>query len=418
MKQEERMGFEKWLNAAGLGAMLGMSAPAWADDVPLYHDKGFWAQQFQAVGDAAKEKTGIRIVQTSYAPPEQYKAFIQSKIASHSPPDFFTWWTGQTFKELVATGAIAPLDDVWEQMVSSGQYEKSTQDLFKVDGKTYAVPLSVSRWVVLYNKKMFADNGLSEPKSWDDLMAAAAKLKAAGITPFEATVQEGWRGFIWFEELMIRTDPQAYQGLHDGSVPYDGPAVQKVFQLWSELYAKGYLSDPRSNEEAQDFARGKAAMYLIGEWAEGIVENAGLKADSGFGAFIMPNVDSKLPSSVIIEAGPIVVSTAGKQKKDVMAALNFWTSVDGANVWAKASGNYEGNNKANPPNPTVAKISADIKANNTVTRERWWEAVPPDLQGELVAELNGFLVNPTTANAKAIMGRMQSLNADYWASKK
>jgi multiple sugar transport system substrate-binding protein len=418
MKQEERMGFEKWLKAAGLGAMLGMSAPAWADDVPLYHDKGFWAQQFQAVGDAAKEKTGIRIVQTSYAPPEQYKAFIQSKIASHSPPDFFTWWTGQTFKELVATGAIAPLDDVWEQMVSSGQYEKSTQDLFKVDDKTYAVPLSVSRWVVLYNKKMFADNGLSEPKNWDDLMAAAAKLKAAGITPFEATVQEGWRGFIWFEELMIRTDPQAYQGLHDGSVPYDGPAVQKVFQLWSDLYAKGYLSDPRSNEEAQDFARGKAAMYLIGEWAEGIVENAGLKADSGFGAFIMPNVDSKLSSSVIIEAGPIVVSTAGKQKKDVMAALNFWTSVDGANVWAKASGNYEGNNKANPPNPTVAKISADIKANNTVTRERWWEAVPPDLQGELVAELNGFLVNPTTANAKAIMGRMQSLNADYWASKK
>jgi multiple sugar transport system substrate-binding protein len=412
------MNFGKRLKAAGMGAMLAISAPAWADDVPLYHDKGFWAGQFQAVGDAAKEKTGVRIVQTSYAPPEQYKAFIQSKIASGSAPDFFTWWTGQTFKELVGTGAIAPLDDVWEQMVSSGQYEKSTQDLFKVDGKTYAVPLSVSRWVVLYNKKMFADNGLSEPKTWDDLMAAAAKLKAAGITPFEATVQEGWRGFIWFEELMIRTDPAAYKGLHDGSVPYDSPAVQKAFQLWSDMYAKGYFTDPRSNEEAQDFARGKSAMYLIGEWAEGIVENAGLKADSGFGAFVMPNVDPKLPSSVIVEAGPIVVSTAGKQKKDVMTALNFWTSVDGANVWAKASGNFEGNIKANPPNPTVAKITADIKANDTVALERWWEAVPPDLQGELVAELNGFLVDPTMDKAKAIMGRMQSLNADYWASKR
>ena len=412
------MSVRKWLKATGLGAMLALPSPAWADDVPLYHDKGFWAQQFQGVGDAAKEMTGVRIVQTSYAPPEQYKAFIQSKIAVHSPPDLFTWWTGRTFRELVATGEIAPLDDVWAQMVSSGQYERATQDLFKVDGKTYAVPLSVSRWVVLYNKKMFADNGLSEPKSWDDLMAAAAKLKAAGVTPFEATVQEGWRGFIWFEELMIRTDPQAYKGLHDGSVPYDGPAVQRVFQVWADLYAKGYFTDPRSNEEPQDFARGKAAMYLIGEWAEGIVDNAGLKADSGFGAFIMPNVDPKAPSSVIVEAGPIVVSTAGKQKKDVMTALNFWTSVDGANVWAKTSGNYEGNVKANPPNPTVAKISADMKANNTVAMERWWEAVPPDLQGELVAELNGFLVNPTMANAKAVMGRMQSLNADYWASKK
>ena len=159
-------------------------------------------------------------------------------------------------------------------------------------------------------------------------------------------------------------------------------------------------------------------MYLIGEWAEGIVASAGLKPDRDFGAFIMPNVDPKLPSAVIVEAGPIVVSTAGKQKKDVMAALNFWTSVDGASVWANASGNYEGNVKATPPNPTVPKITGDMKANNTVAIERWWEAVPPDLQGELVAELNGFLVNPTMANAKAIMGRMQSLNADYWSSKK
>ena len=58
-----------------------------------------------------------------------------------------------------------------------------------------------------------------------------------------------------------------------------------------------------------------------------------------------------------------------------------------------------------------------MKAGNAVLMERWWEAVPPDLQGELVAELNGFLVNPTMDNAKAIMGRMQALNADYWASK-
>lgn len=411
------MNYTGWLKAAIVGGVLASAAPALADDVPLYHDKGFWSQQLQQVGDAAKQKTGIRIVQTSYAPPEQYKAFIQSSIASGSPPDFFTWWTGQTFKELVDTGKIAPLDDVWDKLIASGEYDATTRDLFKVDGKTYAVPLSVSRWVVLYNKKMFADNGISEPKTWDDLMAATDKLKAAGITPFDATVQEGWRGFIWFEELMIRTDPAAYKGLHDGSVPYDGPAVQKAFQLWADLYAKGYFTDPRSNEEAQDFARGKAAMYLTGEWAEGIVETAGLKADSGFGAFIMPNVDSKLPSSIIVEAGPVVVSTAGKEKKDVMTAVNFWASTDGANAWAKASGNFMGNVKADAPNPTVAKISADMAASKSLVLERWWEAVPPDLQGELVAELNGFLLNPTMDNAKQIMGRMQALNADYWASK-
>ena len=62
------MNYATWLKAAVAGAAIALSTPVRADDVPLYHDKGFWAQQFQAVGDAAKEKTGVRIVQTSYAP--------------------------------------------------------------------------------------------------------------------------------------------------------------------------------------------------------------------------------------------------------------------------------------------------------------------------------------------------------------
>ena len=52
-----------WLTGAAAGAMLALGVgTALADDVPLYHDKGFWSKQFQDVGDAAKEKTGVRIV--------------------------------------------------------------------------------------------------------------------------------------------------------------------------------------------------------------------------------------------------------------------------------------------------------------------------------------------------------------------
>ena len=64
----------------------------------------------------------------------------------------------------------------------------------------------------------------------------------------------------------------------------------------------------------------------------------------------------------------------------------------------------------------MAKISADMASNKTVLMERWWEAVPPDLQGEMVAELNGFILNPAMDNAGKVMGRMQALNAEYWKS--
>ena len=399
--------------AAGLAGGVAASA---ADSVELYHDKNFWSDQLQAVGDLAGQKTGVRIVQHAYSPPEQYKAFIQSSIASGSTPDLFTWWSGKTFEDLVATGQLAPMDDVWATMLSSGAYTEDSAAPFKIDGKIWAVPLHINRWVIFYNKKMFKDAAVTVPTTWADFIADCDKLKAAGKTPIVATTQDGWRGFIWFEELLIRTDPKAYLGLHTGTVPYDGPAVRKVFQIWSDMYAKGYFSDPRSNEEVNDFARGKGAMNLMGEWAVGLIQNAGLKLGDDFGAFILPNVDASVPAGIVFEASPLIVSKAGKQKKDVMTAVNFWVSAEGASKWGEVSGNDVGNHKATPPNAIVSQITHTLQETKAATYLRWWESVPADIQGELVAEMNGFMLDPTMKNADVVMAKMQAINKEYWDS--
>ncbi len=407
------MNIRTFLMGAVAGSVLA-GAAAMADEVQLFHDKGFWSQQLQTVGKASEAATGVLIKETPYATAEQYKAFIQASVASGEAPNLFTWWTGTTFKELVATGQIAPLSDLWAKMEGSGEYSASAKELFLVDGVPYAVPMVLARWVVLYDKKVFADLGLSEPKTWADLTAAAEKIKAAGKTPFVATVQEGWRGFIWFQELLLRMHPEAYDGLNDGSVAYDSDAVRDVFTAWSDMYAKGWFSDPRSTEEVNDFARGAGAMYLIGEWAYGLVTKAGMKPDD-IGVFIMPNEVAGADSAVIVEGAPIVVSTQGAKDPATMKALDYWVSVDGANAWGAASGNYIGNDKANPPNATVAKVNADIKATDAKPYLRWWEAVPPELQGELVAQMNRFMLDPTMATAEDVMAKMQTLNAAYWA---
>lgn len=402
------------LTGVALAALL--AAPAMAQEVQLFHDKGFWSNQMQAVGAASEAATGVKIVETPYANAEQYKAFVQAAIASGETPNMFTWWTGSTFADLVSTGQIAPLTDVWAAMTASGEYQPAAADLFTVDGVPYGIPMVLARWVVLYDKQAFADVGAEEPKTWEELMAVAGKLKAAGKTPFLATTQEGWRGFIWFQELMLRTNPQAYLGLHDGTVAYDSEPVRKVFELWSKMYADGWFSDPRSNEEVNDFVRGNGAMYLIGEWSVGLVETAGFPADR-LGVFVMPNAADVPEPSVIVEGGPIVVSTKGAADEATMKALTFWASVEGANAWGAASGNYVGNDKANPPNPIVAEVNADLAASKAKSYLRWWEAVPPELQGEMVAELNRFMLDPTMATAEDVMATMQALNAEHWANK-
>ena len=66
---------------------------------------------------------------------------------------------------------------------------------------------------------------------------------------------------------------------------------------------------------------------------------------------------------MIFEAGPLVVSVAGKEKPDVMTALNFWISGDGRDQMGRGVGQFVGNVKATPPNAIVSKISNDMAAN-------------------------------------------------------
>lgn len=407
------------LNGKLMGTALALvmgAVPAMAQDVQLFHDKGFWSPQLQAVADAAKEATGLTIVETPYANADQYKAFIQASMVSGETPNMFTWWTGATFRELVSSGQIAPLDDLWDEMMSEGGYGASSRELFMVDGHPYAVPLLLARWVVLYNKPMYEKLGLSEPTTWDELLANADAIVAAGETPFVATVHEGWRGFIWFQELLLRLHPEAYNGLNDGSVPYDGPEVRDVFETWVEMYDKGYFSDPRSTEEFNDFARGDGVMYLAGEWAYGLVVDAGVPAED-VGVFIMPNIAEGASPAVIVEGAPLVVSVNGAEDEATMEALRFWVSTEGANAWGAATGNYIGNDMAEAPNPIVAEVNAELAATEADAYLRWWEAVPPDLQGELVAEMNRFMLDPTMDTAEDVMARMQGLNAAYWADQ-
>ena len=397
-------------------AVLGSVVAARAEPPKLYHDKYFWQESMQRMAKYAAEH-GHPFVPTPYAT-DQYQAFIATGIQSGSPPHMFTWWNGTKLTELVEAGALRPLDDVWQKAEQAGQIDPVTAELYKVDGKIYGVPLHLSSWVVFYNKKQFDQVGAAPPKTWDELMAVVEKLKKAGITPFDATVQDGWRGFIWFEELLLRTDPDAYMKLQSGDLPYTSEPVKKVFALWQDLYAKGYFTKATSNEEVLNFARGDAAMYLMGDWAIQNIKEGGMTPGKDFGAFVMPNVNPSLPPAVINEGAPIVVSTAGGDDPDVMSFVNWWVTDDAAAQWAKDPSLYIGNLKAPKPNVVVEQIAADLKAMKTKTYPRYWEASPSEIVLPAVEQFNRFMVDPTQKTADEVMASVDRIASDYWAAHK
>jgi multiple sugar transport system substrate-binding protein len=209
------MNLLKTMTAISVAAIgIATVGSAYAADLAIYSDKTPWNAGMTGVADLASNASGASIKLQEITPSDKYQAFMQTSIAGNNVPAFFTWWNGQQLNDLVATGAAADLSTYWDQAIKDGTYSAAQKDLVSVGGKPYGVLLNVANWVVFYNTKDFAKAGIAAPPTtWAELIADCDKLKAAGFTPFNAPASGGWMPFIWFSQLVLGTNPDAFEGL-------------------------------------------------------------------------------------------------------------------------------------------------------------------------------------------------------------
>ncbi len=82
--------------------------------------------------------------------------------------------------DYVSQGVAAPLDDYLTPS-SRARFIDTFLSPSVMDGKTYGLPIAASARAMYYNKDLFEKAGITEPPAnWDELKAAAEKIKALG----------------------------------------------------------------------------------------------------------------------------------------------------------------------------------------------------------------------------------------------
>ncbi len=126
-----------------------------------------------------------------------------NRIVGGNPPTAMQFNTGKQFDELVANELLSDLDDVaaagkWREVLPPAIIEAATRD-----GKFYAVPVNIHGidWL-WYNKQVFADAGIAEPKTWPEVLAAAQKLKEKGIIGL-AQGGQPWQERTLFNSVLV-----------------------------------------------------------------------------------------------------------------------------------------------------------------------------------------------------------------------
>ena len=95
-----------------------------------------------------------------------------------------------TLVPLLLAGTIRPLDAL------IGKYGQQLQpnQLIKIDGRTMAVAMDVNAQNLIYRADILKDLGIAVPATWDEVLAAAEKIKASGRVayPLGGTMKPGF----------------------------------------------------------------------------------------------------------------------------------------------------------------------------------------------------------------------------------
>src|SRR6478735_4852514 len=164
-------------------------------------------------------------------------------------------------------------------------------------GKFNVLPYQYNIEGFWYNKKLFADNGIDVPQTWDDLVADAQKLDAAGVQPLSASGEQGWpltrliSGYI-FREL----GPDAMKKVADGDAKLTDADYVKGAQAVADLGAQGYFGKGVGSIDydtaINSFLSGDAGMLYMGSWVLGSFADDSLNkiGNDNIGFFPFPNV--------------------------------------------------------------------------------------------------------------------------------
>jgi multiple sugar transport system substrate-binding protein len=218
-----------------------------------------------------------------------------------TPDDVVQWYAGYRINHFANQGLLTNISDVWasvDSQFSSAYKTASTAS----DGKQYLLPLFSYPWVVIYRKSVFVANGYTVPKTLDEFVTLAGKMKSDGLVALAFGDKDGWPAMGTFDILDMRMNGYDFHiRLLAGQEKWTDPKVKAVFSQWAKLLP---ISQPNAvgqvwQQAAQLLFDKKAGMYFIGSFATNAATSV-VQADLAF--FPFPVFGNQYDSENAIDA--------------------------------------------------------------------------------------------------------------------
>ncbi len=219
-----------------------------------------------------------------------------------------------TMIPLLTAGTIRPLDDL---VAKYGQHLSPNQ-LITVDGKIMAVAMMVNNQHLMYREDILNDLGIAVPTTYDEVLAAAAKIQEAGVVdyPLGGTFMTGWN---LGEEFINNYLGEGGKFVDANNMPTinnaQGVAALEVMKALTEYMDPEYLVSD-STYVQQQFQQGKIAMANLWASRAGAMDDAAESQVVGLVKMAAAPMGSVAPASSIWWDGIVIATNITDEEAD------------------------------------------------------------------------------------------------------
>jgi raffinose/stachyose/melibiose transport system substrate-binding protein len=291
------------------------------------------------------------------------KSAIEAYEADHPNVDVKVTWYGRDIRNLLGpaleAGEAIDIYDIWaggkadaldlsplliQPALGAGNQESAmtvaesimpalweSTDVLNGDWQIVGVPYNPFVVMVFYNKDHFAAAGIeSVPQTWDEMLAAAESLRAAGYEPFTEDIDAYMDIIIGAFGERALTCEGIIETINDptGGAWYDD-ATQRMAQAVADF--SPYLAPGTDGNlypaGQQRVALGEVTMNLNGSWLPSeLLDLTG--PDFNWGVFSFPNLPNGTGSNTHVESGSQALGI-NKESGNPLEAFNLIRYVAG-----------------------------------------------------------------------------------------
>jgi len=232
---------------------------------------------------------------------DEHKSALRIAAASKAGPDIYYMWTGLGLGgEFVKAGMSAPLDDDYAKY----KWADNLRPLANAYTTLYpphrhGVPYQLNGEALYYNKELFKKAGIAQPpQSYDELLAAAGKLKQAGIPAMTFGGSVNWHVMRLMDVLLeTKCGTETHDALIAMTVKWSETACATAafdeFHEWTSEYTLKPFMSYDQTQSRKLFEANRAAMMLEGDWMANQLRGETKNAQD-FGVFAFPTGTGRL----------------------------------------------------------------------------------------------------------------------------